>query len=102
MVGDLSAWLKRDLELAIIYDFPSIEALSRYLGAGGEAAEAGGSSIDSGALGVGVVGEERGDLLVGEPSGQGEGAAGVGVNDGVGFGAEESAQVGPGTPGGEE
>ncbi|MDE0839026.1 MAG: acyl carrier protein [Kiritimatiellae bacterium] len=38
MVGDLSAWLKRDLELAIIYDFPSIEALSRYLGAGGEAA----------------------------------------------------------------
>ncbi len=67
-----------------------------------EAAEAGGSSIESGALGVGVVGEERGDLLVGEPSGQGEGAAGVGVNDGVGFGAEESAQVGPGTPGGEE
>ncbi len=39
---------------------------------GGEAWDAGGGAVDAGASGVGVVGEEDGEILSGEEAGEGE------------------------------
>ncbi|HEY5741236.1 MAG TPA: acyl carrier protein [Terrimicrobiaceae bacterium] len=33
ITGDLAAWLQRDLESTLLWEFPTIESLARFLGA---------------------------------------------------------------------
>ena len=67
-----------------------------------EPGQLGRGAVHSGATGVGVIGEEDGAGLAGKTDGERKGAAGMGVDDGVGFSGEQSLEIGPGPPGGQQ